>query len=154
MNKEQASANRSINTWRNLAAATVALMSFVLGLALSRILYEGFFPRALWLGRPLAGLFIGLIGAIFGWLLWRSLNRKLGESASTPVKDDEPYSLSVDHAAWTTAAVFFPLALNLLYLFDRSVNLTTIRFVLFSSLWLVVIFLARQLVRPAIGGDG
>ncbi len=122
-------------------------MSFVFGLALSRIIYEGFFPRALWLGRPLAALTFGFIGAILGWWLWRYLCRKLGESSGGP-EEDEAGSLSVNHAAWTAAAVFLPLALNLLYLFNRSVDLTTSRFIFFSTTWLATLFVARQLVRP------
>ena len=106
-------------------------MSFVFGLALSRILYEGLFPRALSLGRPLAALAFGFISALLGWLLWRLLSKKLSESTSTLKEDAD--SLSADHAAWTAAAAFFPLALNLFYLFDRSVNLATSRFVLVSK---------------------
>ncbi|MCZ7666313.1 MAG: hypothetical protein M5U34_03230 [Chloroflexi bacterium] len=78
---------------------------FVGGLALSRILYEGFFPSLLWLGRPLFALPFAIIISTAGSRFWRRRNLPL--------------------------SALLPLLLNLLYLFDPTIDLVASRFIFF-----------------------
>ena len=93
------------------------ILWFVGGLALSRILYEGFFPHLLWLGRPLYTIPFALIIAALGTDIWQK--QKL------------------------PSATLLPLLLNLIYLFDPTVNLVESRLVFFASLWLMALLVAH-----------
>lgn len=101
-----------------LIGLTVAALFFVLGLALTRITYELAFPALLWLARPFPVILIAGLTAIGGRLLWG--HWELG---------------------WPTAV---PLLLNLVYLFDPSVNLVQSRLLFAASLWLVALMVARE----------
>ncbi len=103
----------------------VALLFFVGGLAMTRLLYEGLFPRALGLARPLPVFLLALLVALLGWLGWRLLARLTPAPAP----------------AWA----FAPLLLNLLYLFNPAVNLQGSRLVFAAALWLTAVFLVRAL---------
>ena len=91
---------------------------FVGGLALSRILYEGFFPHLLWLGRPLYTIPFALIIAFLGTDVWQ--RQKLQPTA------------------------LLPIFLNLIYLFDPAVDLVASRFIFLASLWLVALLVANE----------
>lgn len=144
--RQQAAPGSVNNSWRLTAGIVAILLSFVLGISLSRILYEGLFPQAKLLGQPWPILVSGITIGFLGWLLWRTLTHKLSGRKTDPA-DLAQHPLSADHAAWTATAVFFPIVLNLAYLFDRGVNLVTSRFLLFASLWLMVVFLVRLLTQ-------
>lgn len=130
MNAESVS-NRTVglNSQRLPAAISATLLAAVGGLALSRLLFEGLFPKALWLGRPVPVVLLTAGVAFVGGLIWRLLARRL-----TP---------------WPAAVIFLPLLLNLAYLFYEPVDLVRSRFFLAASLWLAVTLLAHFLARPA-----
>ncbi len=94
------------------------ILWFVGGLALSRILYEGFFPHLLWLGRPLYTIPFALIIAFLGTDVWQ--RQKL------------------------QAAALLPVLLNLSYLFDPAVDLVASRFIFCASWWLVALLVAHE----------
>ncbi len=96
---------------------------FVGGLALSRILYEGFFPSLLWLGRPLFALPFAIIISTAGSRFWRRRNLPL--------------------------SALLPLLLNLLYLFDPTIDLVASRFIFFAAVWLAALLLAHTLAPHA-----
>lgn len=85
---------------------------FILGLSITRLLYEAFFPTLAWIGMPLAAI---LFSAVFALLL------SLHSSLLPP-----PSSL-------------LPLLLNLLYLFNSEVNLTQSRLIFAASIWLTAV---------------
>lgn len=93
------------------------MLWFIGGLALSRILYEGFFPHLLWLARPFFISPLALISAALGVALWQK--QKL------------------------PATTLLPLLLNLLYLFDPAVNLVESRLIFGASLWLTGLLVAQ-----------
>jgi hypothetical protein len=144
--RQQAASGSDNNTWRYAAGITAALLSFLLGISLSRILYEGFFPQTKLLGQPWPIFISGLTIAFLGWFLWRTLADKLSVRKIDPAGPVK-HPLSANYASWTATAVFLPLTLNLAYLFDRRVNLVTSQFLLFTSLWLMIVFLVRLLTR-------
>ena len=86
----------SSRPWRAAQQALLLGLLFLAGLALSRLLYEGLFPRALWLARPLPAVLLASLVSVAGWLAWR-----LGAHRLPPVP------------VWA----FTPLLLNLLFLF-------------------------------------
>ena len=131
------------NSYQAAAGITAAGLSFILGLGVSRLLFEGLFPRILWLGRPLPVLLIAGATATLGYFFWRRLYFSLQNEAGSRA------GLDPSRAAWTATAIFMPLALNLFYLFDRQVDLVASRFLFFCGLWLMALFLARLLARPA-----
>ena len=90
---------------------------FIGWLATSRILYEGFFPSLLWLGRPFLTLTFTASTTFVTWLLWQ----KWGQQ-------------------WLTAIQLMPLLLNLTYLADPAVDLGRSRFIFAASLWLALLF--------------
>ncbi|NJN54472.1 MAG: DUF2723 domain-containing protein, partial [Anaerolineae bacterium] len=95
---------------------TLFFLTFVAGLALSRLLYEGFFPRLLWLARPFVALpFAALIATII-WLIWLKWLR--------------PHPLA-----------FSPLLLNLLWLFNPTVDLVSSRFIFGTGVWLTAVLI-------------
>jgi hypothetical protein len=106
-----------------LAGALPPLL--VTTLALSRVLYEGLFPRALWLARPLPVLLFTLGGGALGMLAWWTLRRR---RAAPPL------------------SALLPLLLNAFYLFTPQVNLVQGRLLLAASVWLTAVFSARQWV--------
>lgn len=107
--------------WLTLFGA--AALWFVVGPALSRLLYEGLFPAWGWAGRPLPVILMGLgAAALGGWATWR---------ARLPV------------------AAFLPLLLNLVWLTDPAVALGRGRFLFGASLWAVAVLL----VWARIGDD-
>ncbi len=108
-----------------------ALLFVIAGLAASRLIYEGVFPRLLWLGRPLPVFIFTATFAAAAWLALRGIYGRLG-----PKEGQQLFPAS---------AVLSPLLLNLLYLFDPAVNLAESRFVFAGSLWLSAVFLARYL---------
>ncbi|MCB8987946.1 MAG: DUF2723 domain-containing protein [Ardenticatenaceae bacterium] len=107
-----------------LAAAWACL--FVGGLALTRIVYEGLFPRWLWLARPLPVIVIAGVTAVL--LTW-AVNRT---------------RLNAAKRGW----FLLPLILNLLWLFDPAVDLVRSRLIFGASLWLAALLLARTLTAP------
>lgn len=109
---------------RALQQALLLSLLFVSGLALSRLLYEGLFPNALWLARPLPVTLLALLVSLAVWLPWRLARHS---QPRIPV--------------W----VFTPLLLNLLYLPDPAVNVAGSRFIFAASIWLVSLLLARAL---------
>ena len=121
---------------RGLIADSVvaALLFIIAGLASSRLLYEGLFPRFLWLGRRLPVFLLAGALAAVAWLAWYALYNR------DPQRNRQQFL--------ATSAVLSPLLLNLLYLFDPAVNLTTSRFLFATSLWLTAVFFARQMASP------
>jgi 4-amino-4-deoxy-L-arabinose transferase-like glycosyltransferase len=114
-----------------LTPALFAILQAALGgLALSRLLYELFFPRLLWLGRSLPALGLAVVAAVLGWLLASWLQRQGKRPAETILP-------------------FLPLVLNLIWLLDPAVNLIRSRFLFCASLWLMVVLLVHLLARPA-----
>lgn len=95
----------------------IFILWFVGGLALSRILYEGFFPHLLWLGDRMLVIPFALIVAFLGTDLW--------QRQALP------------------GATILPLLLNLIYLFDPTVNLIASRLIFFASLWLIALLVAH-----------
>ncbi len=110
----------------------------IAGLALSRLLFEGFFPALAWLGRP-AGAF-GLAAAA-GLLAWFITSRR------QPMGSD-------GRAAFLSA---WPLLLNLIWLVDPAVDPTGSRIWVGGTLWLAfVLFIHnRQWAgrRARLAGD-
>ncbi|MCA9933321.1 MAG: DUF2723 domain-containing protein [Ardenticatenaceae bacterium] len=87
---------------------------FIAGLALERLLYEAVFPRWLWLARPFPTLIIALIITVLAALVIR-------QSSAT-----------------------LPLLLNLLWLFDPTVDPTRSRLIFAASLWLTVVLITQS----------
>jgi hypothetical protein len=136
------------------ANLTIFLLAFIGGLAASRILYEGFFPRLLWLGRPVFAL---TFAAIFAFALWIVAVRVGGETAR---KDDvaaaqdhtapsRPYTSSPHSLTASLPFLLSPLVLNLLYLGNPAVNLVASRLIFAAGWWLVVLLVAMAWVRPS-----
>ncbi|GAB4266237.1 MAG: hypothetical protein Kow0080_07340 [Candidatus Promineifilaceae bacterium] len=98
-----------------LAGITAVSLSIIGGLALSRVLYETFFPALAWLARPFPIIATTLLTATAGTLSWKKM-------ADT-------------HTPWQGTAVFLPLLLNLVYLPQTLV--TPLRGQLFfcASIW-------------------
>jgi hypothetical protein len=105
-----------------LTRATVApallavVLSFISGLALSRLLFEAFFPQLWLLSRPLPVFLLGTVTAVLGGLLFRWLERR-------------------QTASWAALLPFLPLALNLLYLADPAVDLVRSRLLFALAVW-------------------
>ncbi|WP_420632288.1 DUF2723 domain-containing protein [Candidatus Leptofilum sp.] len=100
------------------------VLMFVGWLAASRILYEGLFPRWLWLGRPFLILTFTAILTFVTWLLWQR-------------KPVSPIVLS-------------PLLLNLIYLADPLVDLGRSRLIFGASLWLGLLLWSNRRWRGRI----
>ncbi len=88
------------------------LLTFIGWLAASRLLYEGLFPRWVWLGRPFLALTFAAVFTFLTWLLWQRPGARL-----SPV-------------------VLTPLLLNLIYLGDATVDLGRSRLIFGGALWL------------------
>ncbi|KPK02061.1 MAG: hypothetical protein AMJ56_21335 [Anaerolineae bacterium SG8_19] len=116
--RQQAASGSDNNTWRYAAGITAALLSFLLGISLSRILYEGFFPQTKLLGQPWPIFISGLTIAFLGWFLWRTLADKLSVRKIDPAGPVK-HPLSANYASWTATAIFLPLTLNLAYLWPE-----------------------------------
>ncbi|MCP4416653.1 MAG: DUF2723 domain-containing protein, partial [Chloroflexi bacterium] len=93
-------------------------------LAASRILYEGLFPRWLWLGQPFLTLTFTAFTTLLTWLLWL----RWGQKKISPV-------------------LLLPLLLNFIYLADPIVNLGRSRFIFGATLWLLLLFYCGQRFR-------
>ncbi len=117
---------------RTLEQLFITLLFIVAGLAISRLLYEGLFPRFLWLGRPLPVFFLTAVIVLISWLVWRVIYRRVRWLDAGKVPD-------------AASVALLPLLLNLLYLLDPAVNLTGSRFLFAASVWLMAVFLTRQL---------
>ena len=100
------------------------------GLAATRILYELFFPRFLGLARPFPAIIVALSIAIISLILWPRFTH-------SPL---HPLTLS-------------PLLLNLLYLFDPTVNLVRSRLIFGASLWLTAVLLIRMSGKWQVAGS-
>ncbi|MBE7530048.1 MAG: DUF2723 domain-containing protein [Chloroflexi bacterium] len=96
-------------------------MAFIAGLALSRLLYEGFFPQLLWLARPLVALPFAALTAYAVWLVWLKWARQLPPLA------------------------FSSLLLNLLWLFNPAVDLAGSRLIFAATVWLTAVFIWTQI---------
>ncbi len=98
--------------------ATVAhfVFAFVAGLALTRILFEGLFPNYLWLGRPYFVLPFSILLTI----------------------------LLIHNSQFTIHNSQFPFLLNLLWLFNPSVDLVASRFVFAATVWLTAVLITRD----------
>ncbi len=92
----------------------VGVPLFVAGLAANRLVYEAAFPHWLWLARPFPTLTFALIITALAALVIRR------------------------------PAPVLPLLLNLLWLFDPTVDLTRSRLVFAATLWLTVVLMARR----------
>jgi hypothetical protein len=103
-------------------------MIFIGVLAVSRILYELFFPELLWLARPFPALTLSIITAA-------AITRLLSPSPLHPL------TLS-------------PLLLNLLYLFNPAVNLVQSRLVFVASVWLTAVLLIHHQAGGTDGSEG
>jgi len=99
---------------------------FLGSLALTRILYEGLFPRWWWLARPLP--VIGIAGGTAVFLTW-AVNRT---------------RINADERGW----VLLPLALNVWWLVDPAVDLVGSRLIFGASVWLAALLLARAKAAP------
>ncbi|MCA9896853.1 MAG: DUF2723 domain-containing protein [Ardenticatenaceae bacterium] len=87
----------------------------------SRIVYEGLFPRWLWLGRPFLTLTVTAILTFATWLVWQR--------------------------AWPKGVppiVLSPLLLNLIYLADPLVDLGRSRLIFGASLWLALLLWSNR----------
>lgn len=97
------------------------LLLFIGGLASSRLLYELFFLRLLWLGRPFGALLFALFVAAV---------------------------VAVAHKKWgvieQTWWVWLPLLLNVIYLFKPDVDLITSRLWFGVGVWGIVLLAASQ----------
>ncbi len=96
------------------------LLLFLGGLAAARLSFELFFPRFLGLGRPFPAIAIALFIAIISLTLWSRFT-------CFPL---HPLTLS-------------PLLLNLLYLFDPTVDLVRSRLIFAASLWVTAVLLTQ-----------
>lgn len=94
---------------------TFFFLAFMAGLALSRLLFEAYFPQLYLLARPYAAFPFALLVAFGLWLYWQR------PSARPPV------------------AVFAPWLLNSLWLFNPSVDLVGSRFLFAAGLWLTAV---------------
>ncbi len=101
---------------------------FIGGMAVSRILYELFFPQLAWLGRPLTTLLLATFVAFAGWAIW--LRTKFS-------------------FAWIS---LLPLLLNTLYLMDGTVDLVRSRLIFAASIWLTSLLWAKFEVKDAQWG--
>ncbi|MEZ4590700.1 MAG: DUF2723 domain-containing protein [Chloroflexota bacterium] len=109
------------------AHLTFFSLTFIGWLAASRILYEGLFPRWLWLGRPFLTLTFTAILTFATWLLWqRNWPRVL-----SPI-------------------VLSPLLLNLIYLADPLVDLGRSRLIFGASLWLALLLWSSRRWRGRV----
>lgn len=101
-------------------------------LAAGRIFYELFFPRLLWLGRPFFALSLSLLVASL--VIWQG-SRGAGEQgrAFSPLLLCPPV----------------PLLLNLLYLFNPTVDPIHSRLIFAASLWLTGLLWAAIIAPPA-----
>lgn len=97
------------------------LLIFVGWLAVSRIVYEGLFPRWLWLGRPFLTLTFTAILTLLTWLLWV----RWGQKSLVPSQ-------------------LSPLLLNLIYLADPLVDLGRSRFIFGAALWLALLLWSER----------
>ncbi|VAW34114.1 hypothetical protein MNBD_CHLOROFLEXI01-5112, partial [hydrothermal vent metagenome] len=107
-----------------LSQFTFFFLTFVGWLAASRILYEGLFPRWLWLGRPFLTLTFTAIATLLTWMFWQ----RWGQN-----------KLSSVH--------LLPLLLNFIYLADPMVDLGRSRLVFGAALWLTLLFYCGQRFR-------
>ncbi|MCL4263993.1 MAG: DUF2723 domain-containing protein [Anaerolineae bacterium] len=96
---------------------TLFFLAFIAGLALSRLWYEGFFPRLVWLGRPFIALPFAALTAYAIWLVWLKWANRL-----------PPLILS-------------PLLLNLLWLFNPAVDLVGSRLIFAAGVWLTAVLI-------------
>ena len=102
--------------WPNPLALLGAVPALVLGLALTRLLYDLLFPLP-WLGQPLPVASVALLFAVAGALVWQSLFRRRHN--------------------WLAATLpFLPFYLNLLTLLDPAPDLARARFLFAAALWL------------------
>lgn len=100
------------------------LLSTLYGLALSRVLYEGIFPAAAWLGRPAGALGLAGLTAMAGALLWRLLRGHMPSQ--------------------TVFTSYLPLGYALFWLFDPAIDLVRSRLLTGGSLWLFVALVLRH----------
>ncbi|KAA3656883.1 MAG: DUF2723 domain-containing protein, partial [Chloroflexi bacterium] len=103
------------------AQFSIFFLSFIGGLAATRIFYELYFPAASWLGRPYTAFPLAALFAFVVWGLWLKITMR------SPNQTEIGHSLTL-----------FPLLLNLIYLTNSTVDLVRSRFIFFVSLWLVV----------------
>ena len=104
----------------------VALSWLVAGLAFTRLLYEGLFPRVLWLARPLPVVGVALVIALIGLFVWHGIQNR--------------------HPQISTS-IFLPLFLNVFYLFDSQVDLERSRIIFGFSVWLTAVFITNHLIQ-------
>ena len=102
-------------------------LTFFGWLAASRILYEGLFPRWLWLGRPFLTLTFTALFTFASWLVWQ----RWAERQLSPL-------------------MLTPLLLNLIYLADPVVDLGRSRFIFGAALWLVLLLWAGRRWRGQV----
>ena len=93
---------------------------FVGGLAVTRLAYEAFFPRWTWLAQPLPAISLALLLTLLAGGVW--------------------YAFSLEQKHNFSAWAFFPLLLNLLYLFRPEVDLVYSRLIAGASVWLTIVF--------------
>ena len=123
---------RKMPTGRDWIVPVVAgVFWFVAGLALSRLLYEGFFPDTSGLGRPAGAFGLGILVGGLGAVVALLMKRQRGASPAL------------------MAVAFLPLLINLFWLFDSAVDLSRSRFLFAAGLWVSAVLLAW-----AVLGDG
>ncbi|MCP4363061.1 MAG: DUF2723 domain-containing protein [Chloroflexi bacterium] len=98
---------------------TLFFLSFIGGLALSRLLYEGLFPQMLGLARPLIVLPFSTLIAFIIWAIWLTFNK---------ANNVHPLTLS-------------PLLLNLLWLLNPTVDLVRSRLFFGAAVWLTAVLI-------------
>jgi hypothetical protein len=116
------------NVSHQLSRFSLALLTCLSGLSASRLLYELLFPRWTWLGRPLVILPLALLAAAASWWFW-----------SRP---------DFANREWHCSSLFWPIALNLIYLFDPEIDLVRGRLVFLASIWLTALLLADKISGP------
>ncbi|MEM7114941.1 MAG: DUF2723 domain-containing protein [Chloroflexota bacterium] len=113
-------------SWQTWMAFSLLLVG---GLAAGRILFELFFPRLLWLGRPFPIILFALIIILF----------IVAAQSRFTKSEDSPHTMRLPRSH-----VWLPLLLNLAYLFNPDVDLVGSRLCFGASLWFVALLFARQ----------
>ena len=125
---------RVIRTTQYAPPFFAILFAFLGGLALTRVLFEAWFPTLAFLGRPVPVLSAAALLAYLSWYIW--------EHAPTWPR-------------WRWPLVLLPLTGNLLYLFSPEVDLVRGRVLFLSTLWLsfTLFWLTANVLRGAWDGD-
>lgn len=100
------------------------------GMAGERLLYEEFFPHLEWLNWPISTILLALLLAACGLAFW------------------------FRYASGQTSMSWLPLFLNLLYLFDPTVDVVRGRFLFAASLWLTAVLFILLTAKQHVKRNG